>query len=240
MPTIRLALTEEEFVQLPRNSAYRYEYHDGKAILRPETRHYHAILNLAPIQAAPDVAVRPVQPSDWPAFIPLFSAAFRTIQPYGSLDENTRRVAVQEALERTYGGGDGPWIERASFVAVDQGQLVGAILITLLPMGDPCDWESYRWDEPPPPDCIERRLGRPHLTWIFVDPLCAGHGTGTALLAAATHELLAMGFTELLTTFVIGNHSSILWHWRNGFRLLAYPGSQRLLKQRWQEKRKQM
>ena len=109
--------------------------------------------------------------------------------------------------------------------------------ITLLPEGDPCDWDSYYWHRPPPADCLERCLGRPHLTWIFVLPLHAGQGVGTALLAAAVRELLALGYTELASTFMIGNDSSMLWHWRNGFRLLAYPGSRRLMRMRWQQHR---
>ena len=111
---------------------------------------------------------------------------------------------------------------------------IGAILITLLPHGDPCDWDSYSWAEAPPADCIERRLGRPHLTWIFVSPTDRGFGTGTALLAASVHALLALGFTQLLSTFMAGNDQSILWHWRNGFQLLAHPGSVRLMRKRWQ------
>jgi hypothetical protein len=31
---------------------------------------------------------------------------------------------------------------------------------------------------------------------------------------------------------MLGNHSSMLWHWRNGFRLLPYPASRRLQQQR--------
>jgi L-amino acid N-acyltransferase YncA len=65
------------------------------------------------------------------------------------------------------------------------------------------------------------------LTWIFVSPQRAGHGVGTALLAAAVGALRTMGYTELVSTFLRGNDSSMLWHWRNGFELLAYPGSPR-------------
>jgi GNAT superfamily N-acetyltransferase len=99
--------------------------------------------------------------------------------------------------------------------------------VTLLPQRDPCHWGSYEWTEPPPPDCIEKGLGRRHLTWIFVAPGCTGEGLGTQLLSAAVGELLALGYRELLSTFMIGNDASSLWHWRNGFRLLAYPGSKR-------------
>src|SRR5262249_8588812 len=122
-------------------------------------------------------------------------------------------------------GGDGPWIEQASFVAVEQGKLLGAILITLLPEGDLSDWDSYYWTAPPAADAIERRMGRPHLTWIFVAPLCTGQGIGSALLAAAGTSLRSLGFTDLVTAFLLGNESSMLWHWRNGFRLLTYPSS---------------
>src|SRR5262245_43632252 len=132
MPTITLSMTIEQFRQLPRHPAYRYEYLNGKATLSPNTKHYHALLQLAPIDAAPDVAVRPMVSQDWQPLVPVFSTAFSYIQPYGSLDDNLRRQAAFEALERTRTGGDGPWIERASFVAVDQGKLLGAILITLL------------------------------------------------------------------------------------------------------------
>jgi hypothetical protein len=31
----------------------------------------------------------------------------------------------------------------------------------------------------------------------------------------------------LASTFLLGNESSMLWHWRNGFQLLQYPGSRR-------------
>ena len=52
-------------------------------------------------------------------------------------------------------------------------------------------------------------------------------GVGTALLGAAAGALRDMGFAALLSTFLVGNDSSMLWHWRAGFRLLTYPGSPR-------------
>jgi GNAT superfamily N-acetyltransferase len=236
MPTIQLPLTIEQYRQLPRNAAYRYEYLNGQAWLSPRTRHYHALLRLRPIQADDEVVVQHIRSEEVTDLVALFAGAFRTIQPFGSLDEATRSEAVRQALHRTCSGGDGPWIEQASFVARDGDKRLGAIFLTLLPIGDPCDWDSYHWSEPPPADCIARRLGRPHLTWIFVAPHLAGRGVGTALLAAAVRELLALGFTELLSTFMIGNDSSMLWHWRNGFRLLAYPGSTRRSRRRLGQK----
>ena len=235
MPLIKLPLTIEQFRQLPRNPAYKYEYLDRQGYLSPRPRHYHALLDLRPVDANEAVDIRPVRAEELANLACLFAGAFRYVQPFGSLDEDTCLQAARQALERTRAAGDGPLIERANFVAWEGKTPVGAILITLLPDGDPCEWDSYQWSTPPPPDCIERRLGRPHLTWIFVSPLESGHGIGTALLAAAVRELLALGFTQLLSTFMSGNESSLLWHWRNGFKLLAYPGSHRLMRQQWRK-----
>jgi hypothetical protein len=228
MTTIELPLTVEEFQQLPRNAAYKYEYVDSKAYLSPRPRHYHALLDLHALPAeSPGVDVRQLREKEIAELAPLFASVFEHIQPYGSLDEATRLEAARQALERARTGGDGPWIEPASFVARQGGHDVGAILLTLLPETDPCDWDSYRWQEPPPADCIARGLGRPHLTWVFVSPWKAGQGVGTTLLVAAGKALLRLGYGQLLSTFMVGNDSSMLWHWRNGFRLLAYPGSPR-------------
>lgn len=227
MPTIKLALTGEEFHRLPRNAAFRYEYIHGEACLSPRPRHYHALLDLRPMPVPEELHLGTATAEDFPALVPLFAEAFAHIQPYGSLDEASRLEASRQALERTRTGGDGPWVQPASFVARQGTHPTGAIFITLLPDGDPSEWDSYRWQEPPPEDCLARRLGRPHLTWIFVRPWSAGQGVGTGLLAAASNALLDLGYRELLSTFMIGNDSSMLWHWRNSFRLLAYPGSRR-------------
>src|SRR5581483_11900941 len=102
-----------------------------------------------------------------------------------------------------------------------------AVLVTLLPEGDLEEFYSARWREPPPADCVERRMGQPHLTWIFVGPWHARHGVGSALLDAAVGSLWDLGYRHLVSSFLLGKESSMLWHWRNGFRLLAYPGSPR-------------
>jgi GNAT superfamily N-acetyltransferase len=237
MPLIQLPLTIDQFRRLPRNPAYKYEYLKQQAFLTPRPRHYHALLDLKPIENTEPVRLARIRAEELMGLDHLFAAAFHHIQPYGCLDDATRLTAARQALERTRIGGDGPWIQQASFVAREDERLLGAILITLLPDGDPSDEDVYHWQVPPPPDCIARRLGRPHLTWIFVAPMRAGHGVGTALLSAAVQELLALGYTQLLSTFMVGNDLSMLWHWRNGFRLLAHPSSYRLMRQRWQTQR---
>jgi GNAT superfamily N-acetyltransferase len=238
MPFLKLPLTIEQFHRLPRNGAYKYEYIDGQAWLTPRPKHYHALLELRPMEQTEGVAVRRLQAEDWDALVPIFCGAFGAIQPFGSLDDDTLRKAAKTCLERTRTGQDGPLIEPACFVALEKERRVGAVLITLLPDVDPTDWDAFHWPQPPPADCIAKRQGRPHLTWIFVGPWHKGEGTGTALLAAAVRELLALGYKELASTFLSANESSMLWHWRNGFQLLAHPSSYRLMQQRWRRGRK--
>jgi GNAT superfamily N-acetyltransferase len=228
MRGLKLPLTPEQFVQLPCHPAFRYDYLDGHACITPRPRHYHALLELGGRDepAVQGLGLRRIRAEDWNELVPVFAAAFQRTQPFAGLDDATRQTAAQQCLTRTRLGGDGPWIERASFVTcASSGKPVGAILVTLLPGGDPCLVESYAWSEPPPAMCIERRLGRPHMTWVFVEPTHARAGVGTTLLAAAVQELRALGYTQLASTFLIGNDPSILWHWRNGFRLLSYPGA---------------
>jgi GNAT superfamily N-acetyltransferase len=235
MAALDLPLTPEQFRRLPRHAAYKYEHFSGRTWINPRPRYYHALLDLghgnagAADGAAPGLMLRPWQEADWEGLAPLFAAAFRAQQPFAGLDDGPRLEAARKSLRHTRSGGDGPWIEPASYVAAvpGEGHPVGAILLTLLPAGDLTGWDGYHWTEPPPADAIIRRLGRPHLTWVFVAPLSAGRGVGTALLHAAVRQLLALGYAELASTFLLGNDSSMLWHWRNGFRLLAYPGSRR-------------
>ena len=238
---IKLPLSLSEFHRLPRNAAYKYEFIGGEAWLTPRPKWFHAVLDLEPVRppsvvdARQPITLRRLAADDWDDLVSLFAASFRTIQPYGSLDDEGRREAARQALEQTRTGGDGPLIERACFVAVtESGHRCGAILPTLIPDVDLSDIDApCRWVGPPPADCIERRLGMPHLTWVFVGPLHAAHGVGSALLTAVGQELLALGYERLASTFLLGNEASMLWHWRNGFRLLAHPGSWRELRRRW-------
>ncbi|MFN4261530.1 MAG: GNAT family N-acetyltransferase [Gemmataceae bacterium] len=244
MPVVRLKIPIEQFHQLPQHPAYKYEYIDGKALLTPRPKFYHALLDLHALAATPawekeclEVTIQPLQPDKLFDLAPLFMGAFHRQLPFANLIDDQREAAARKALEKVAQGGDGPWIVPASFVAWEQEHEVGAILVTLLPHGDLSDWHGYHWRDTPPKDCIEKCLGRPHVTWIFVSPWLAGHGIGTALLHAAGNKLLEMGYSELASTFMAGNDSSMLWHWRNGFRLLPYPGSWRVMHKRIEERK---
>jgi GNAT superfamily N-acetyltransferase len=226
MHPVKICMTMQEFHQLPRHPAYKYEYIDGQTWLTPRPRTYHALLDLRPSEAnteGGDITTRPITETDWVDLTRLFSAAFRDRPPFLGLSDRKRRAAARAILNHARAGRDGPFIAQASYIAHGKHHdgPTGGIVVTLLPDSDPADWHAFEWSEPPPPDAIARGLGRPHLTWVFVHPLASDQGVGTALLRAATRELLALGFNQLASTFLLGNESSTLWHWRNGFRLLA-------------------
>ncbi|HQE45164.1 MAG TPA: hypothetical protein PLM77_18405 [Phycisphaerae bacterium] len=240
--TIELGISLEEFNSLPRHAAYKYEYLGGSAWLTPDPRYGRALLDLASI--APPAALqdgsasgslanftrRPFSDADWGRLAGLMAAAFEQVPPFCALDSQTAVAAARDCLRHTREGGDGPLILPACFVAEGPhawDNPAGAILVTLVPPGDLTEWHSLRWQQPPPPDAIERRLGQPHLTWIFSSPRIAGHGLGTELLRLAAANLRSLGFTELASTFLIGNVRSMTWHWRNGFRLVQHPASLR-------------
>jgi GNAT superfamily N-acetyltransferase len=240
---IKLPLSLRQFHQLPQNPAYKYEYIDNTAWLSPRPKYYSARLELRPgamampamVDAQESIGFRRLGEEDWPRLSQLFAGAFSRIQPFASLSERRRLESARACLQYTRDGGDGPIIESACHVAFgkEHERCLGAILVTLIPMIDLDEFWSMRWHTPPPPDCIERRLGRPHLTWIFVGPLYAGHGIGSALLGHASRSLLDLGYTELISSFLLGNTSSMLWHWRNGFALLPYVASIRAMRARW-------
>ena len=239
--TIELPLSLDQFDQLPQNPAYKYEYFDEHAWLTPRPKSYHGLLDLRSFDrpiAAPATEeatlIRPIVDEDWLQLPRVFAGAFCRVQPFASLTDEVRRQAAVECLQQTREGTEGPLINAACLVAARKSDeaLVGAFLTTLAPPGDALDWDAWQWKAPPPPDVVARRAGRPHLTWLFVSPWFARRGVGTALLDAAVQTLVRLEYSELSSTFLLGNESSMLWHWRAGFRLLAYPGSTRLIRER--------
>jgi GNAT superfamily N-acetyltransferase len=238
---IKLPLSLRQFHQLPQNPAFKYEYIEKTAWISPRPKFYSARLQLRPgatsaLELVDDgsVGFRRFDEEDWPRLSNLFAGAFSRVQPFASLSDRRRLHAARACLNFTRLGHDGPMIEQACHVAWDKKRAtcLGAILVTLIPMIDLAEFWSMRWQTPPPPDCIERGLGRAHLTWIFVGPLHAGNGIGSALLAHASRSLLDLGYTELISSFLLGNTSSMLWHWRNNFELLPYVGSMRAMRAR--------
>lgn len=186
---IELPLTWQQFWQLPKNPAYKYEYSDGHGWLSPRPKSHHAVLDLQtftrpiPEMATDDkLVIRPLQDADWARLPELFAAAFYRVQPFASLLEDKSLAAAEDCLGHTRESGEGPLVGEACLVAVRESDntLIGANLITL-----------------PPGKTIRHAAGLPHLTWIFVSPQDARYGVrhGTArygragIAAAWVHEV---------------------------------------------------
>ena len=233
MPTLSIAMTIEDFRRMPRNAGYKYEYLGGHALLTPRPMTHHAKLDLATFAPPTDelakatIAIAEFQDADRDEAVDAFAASFSRVQPFAGIDDEVRRDAARTCLERTWSAIDGVLVPSASFTARDQGKLVGALFITMLPPGDLSDSNIYSWNDPPAADLWEKGEGHPHLTWIFVRPFDKGKGVGTSLLLHAVHRLRERGYPHLLSTFITGNESSLLWHWRCGFELLPFETSRR-------------
>lgn len=225
--TRRVPMSWEAFVALPRHPAYKVEHLDGVTWLTPRDACIHALLPLERVrlsQPAADTLVRPLMPDDWEPLARTFASAFRGVPPFETLDDDTAASALRESLDATQRGEDGPLVEAACFVAeADRAGagLSGGLLTTLLPGVDPGTWDAWRWKAPPPPDCVERRLGRPHVTWVFVQPFDRRRGVAGALLGAVAARLRGLGYGELTSTVLAGNLPSVVWHWQQGFQLVS-------------------
>ncbi|MBL8848276.1 MAG: GNAT family N-acetyltransferase [Planctomycetaceae bacterium] len=236
-PRIAIPMSWEQFRQLPQHPAYRYEYLEGRARLTARVRRYHALLSLPDrptraVEPGTGVILRPLTASDWNRMPQLFEVAFAGTPPFSLLEPQLRLSAAGDCVERTRAGEFGRNVDRASFVAECDGRVLAALFVTLLQAGDLERFDDPRWREPPPDDALQQKWGRPHLTWILTAPDASRRGLATALLDRASASLTELGYTELASTFLLGNEPSLLWHWRNGFRLLSYVGSPR----RWRDR----
>ena len=244
-PYLRLPIPFGLFRRLPRHPAYKWEYYGGRAVLTPRPKPMHAVRPLRGVEVPGDLrdpetfrgetpTIRRFEEADWPALVRPMGAAFAGVTPFSQMDADRADRAIRECLDRTRGGRDGPPIPEACVVAEDPGDeksephVIGAVLVTLYQPGDPADpLGTFRPAKNPPADWKETAWGAPHLTWAFVAGRHARRGVGTALLSAACAALAELGYEELTSTFERGNDASAFWHWRNGFRLLPGPFSQR-------------
>lgn len=236
---LHFPLSWNEYQLIPRHPAYRYEYRSGQVTISGKPRYRHARLDLAENAPLPgreppagDVTcffsrfeLSTIADRDWKEFPKRFAEAFSHTPPLSTLPDDQRLSAAEQLLERTRTGQDGPLLPTASRILCerDSGELIGVILVTLVPDRDPKDFTQSEWKSPPPPDAIESRWGQPHLTWIFLPPMHQRRELGTVLLRAAATGIRKAGYSHLLSTFLVGDHVSMLWHWKNRFELIPGP-----------------
>jgi hypothetical protein len=224
--TIELGWTA--FQRLPRHAACRYEYRNERLHISGNPRFYHAVLDLDGIpdarQRTGNDRFRPIQAADWPKLSEVFVDAFSRSEPFVHLKPDVRLVAAATLLEETRHANYGPLVEAASFGLFAEGKLSGAAVVTLIPSGSLSNFSVPDWQAPAPPDAVQERWGQPHLTWIFVASSWQRRGEAGHLLAESAGVLKSLGYSSLASTFLLGDHASMLWHWRMGFELLGYAG----------------
>lgn len=93
MRPLRLPLSHADFLELPRNPAYRYQYADGVASITPMPRYYHCRLDLTRGPASDgqtrnwEGLVRPLAEGDWAKLPRLFAESFHEVEPFAGLNE---------------------------------------------------------------------------------------------------------------------------------------------------------
>ena len=224
----------EEFQWLPRHPSYRYEFHNERCRITLRPRYFQAVLDLTELSAISGArrlspaehVMRAPGEQDLPMLSLALADAFRLMPPFERSDEPTRHDAARAVLERMWAGRDGALANPASQVAIDaQDRCLGACLITLLPpvaVTDPLEGNAVDANSEQPEDTSS---GQPHLTWIFVRPEVGRRGWGQRLLQSASGTLHRQGYRSLVSTFLLGNSSATLWHWKMGFKLLSHPAS---------------
>ncbi|MHB2020842.1 MAG: GNAT family N-acetyltransferase [Candidatus Xenobia bacterium] len=216
-PDLRLALPFEEWHRLPRNPAFKYEYIEGQARMTPRPATATVVLPLhawQPIKLRRPPRVRQLQERDWKTLHQVFYAAFFHEMPFHCLSERKAKALARSCMQHTREGGDGELVHAASVVAESERSGVeGAALITLVNSEHLVAFPEYRTMLPPGEQLA-------HLTWIFVNQYATRRGIGTALLHETVQRLRELGHLALTSTFIIGSHRTMLWHWQMGFRLV--------------------
>jgi hypothetical protein len=227
-PETTIEIDWQTFQRLPRHPACRYEYRHGHLHISGNPRYYHAALNLNRVIPRPnpenDPRFRLLEREDWPHLAEVFADAFSNCEPLVHLKSEARLAAAASLLEKTSHAGFGPLVEAASFGFFPDGKLAAAVLITLIPAESLSDFTSPGWLAPAPADAVQEGWGQPHLTWIFVSTARKRRGIANRLLIEAAQALGSLGYSSLASTFLLGDHASMLWHWRVGFELLSHPG----------------
>ena len=219
---LKLRMSIDEFHRLPRRAGCKFEYFNDHAWITPRLRRRHAVLELRPMRSvlpsdSRDIEFRLLDQLDWDRLALLFAGAFSDHPVLENLTDSSRREAAADCLNTTRSGGDGALVQEASFVATaSDGKLIGAILVTRVERRE-IEHPMLLKGSAEEGVSVETV---PHLTWVFVSPWQSRRGVATSLLAGTCHALLASNQTHLYSTFVEGNESSMLWHWRNGFDLL--------------------
>lgn len=245
---VKIAMPWESFRRLPRHPAYRYEYRGEEALVSGRPQYLHCWRGTAPGESGNDAV-----PSNPSSFLPdfglqllsweegtgtsqqkddlleLFRESFAESPPFFALGQDEQKLAAFESFGGSIAGFSGCPVNVASFVIRQRESSlpVAALLVTLVPPGDWTDFSDSGWETPSPKDPIRSRWGHAHLTWVFVSPRWRRRGLGEFLLRKSLSQLDDLRYEKLFSTFMLGDHASMLWHWKQKFQLLPSISSAR-------------
>jgi len=135
------------------------------------------------------MTIRPVEPSDEPAWLAMRLALW----PDGPAEDHLEEMREYSGLNPSF----------ATFLAMDgDGRPCGFLEASLRPHAD---------------GCRSRPVG--YVEGIFVDPVIRGRGIGRALVAAAGRWALSHGCSEMASDCLHDNEASIRFHERLGFEV---------------------
>ncbi len=221
----------EEFRKLPRHPAYRYEYRRGELTISGRPRQLNCRLPLETFPVAPTQQTNrsdnfqqtPLKTSSESRLVELFEQSFSQTFPYRHLEARERRRAAESQIGKAFHGSSWPVNDDASQILInnENQQAVAAAIITQVPDGNWSDFSDPAWQCRPAKDAAGQKWGVPHLTWIMVDARFQRRGLAALLLRHASETVRQQGHTHLFSTFHIGNHASMLWHWKQGFQLIS-------------------
>jgi GNAT superfamily N-acetyltransferase len=171
---------------------------------RLERHAIEMVLDLAQSSPAPHLAdgfsVAPMDPDRAAEYGGVVSRAYPPGHPDHEPADSDASSAAEGILDLIRGESMGPWIAGASLHIADHGdRIVGLILANETTASG-------------------TSVARPFVTEICVDPAEAGHGLGTALLAASAGRVADLGWSTLTLAVTVGNPAQRVYE-RMGFRV---------------------
>ena len=195
MRSREIPMSEAEFLRLPQDPGWMYEYRNGVARISP--RRVVVPLRADVTPRAVDAAglhLRPVAPADAPGLARAFYDGFHDTVEYCDWPDARIRQSGEDAIRTFFAGKRGAF-HPASRLVLDPEQpctVIGAALVVQKPNG-------------------------PFLDMLFLRPPWQRHGLGSALAGAAMNHLHALGATHLGSALDLANAPSRRWHAKFGF-----------------------
>ena len=188
-------MSEAEFLRLPRELGWRYEYADGIACISPQHIVVPVRAEVTPRPVASGgLHIRPLDPSDAPGLVRAFHDGFRDTVEYCDWPDARIRQSGEDAIRTFFGGRRGAFhpASRLAFAPEQPHAVVGAALV------------------------IQKATG-PFLDMLFIRPPWQRQGLAAVLAGASMNHLHRLRETHVGSAYDLANLPSRRWHEKFGF-----------------------